>query len=808
MKLKKFSAEIFAGIRDREYEFKDGLNILLGDNEAGKSTVINAIFSALFTPAQIKLNRSQGIEFKNQYLPYPDGDYAAAELLFEVAEKEYKVYKKWSNSNYQGFLELPGGARIEAPAKIADYKNELLNYGKSTYQNIVFSSQKNIKSVLERISAEKNPELVDTINSFLRRAVMELDGISIDQFRNKLEAELEELTKKWDLDSMSVSNSSRGLNNPYKVGTGKIYDSFIAKEKLKKEISGGKAREKEFKKLNENINELQKKEESLKNEINQLAEIEAEINQRAALEIEENNLTEKIEALAKIKERWPQLQAELKELKLKKEKMETELNQLQQEKVRAKKLKEKEALENTKKKIDKLESAVKEIKEKISKNEITAAAVNELENYKRDKEQAEAALKAAKLKLKINFAAADKIKIKTGVGEEKEYQAGEVVEADGYLHLKTEDIDLEIESAEIDFSALKKSYQENKNNFQRLKNDLKVENLKEAREKLNKLKELQNELRVKKEALTELLADNKQKEIERKLNDYQNLKSARKLELIEAEIEAKTAAINKIKTAAAVKTNTIAEWEAEYQSLEEIKGLLKEKRKREEKIKAELAELASLPAEFDSAADFTKELKAKREKNELLNQNLREKLQQLKDLENKLPEISAAEMEAQLEKKEKRFKELVKKAEKLLKIKKVFQKNLKAVDQNSFSPLIESFNHNLKKLTAGKYQSGRINKDFEVALEKEFNQIPANIKLLSYGTYDLVALALRFAIFENLFKGEEAFIVLDDCLVNLDPERKKRAVDLINSYQDKYQIIYTSCNPEHIKDFEANIIKI
>jgi exonuclease SbcC len=82
------------------------------------------------------------------------------------------------------------------------------------------------------------------------------------------------------------------------------------------------------------------------------------------------------------------------------------------------------------------------------------------------------------------------------------------------------------------------------------------------------------------------------------------------------------------------------------------------------------------------------------------------------------------------------------------------------------------------------------------------------MELLSYGTYDAAALALRFAIFDNLFRDYGGFIILDDCLVNFDPERRKNAVRLIKEYQEKYQIIYSTCDSERAAEFKANIINI
>lgn len=43
----------FAGFTNREVEFKKGLNVILGENEAGKSTLVNAIKASLFEPTNL-----------------------------------------------------------------------------------------------------------------------------------------------------------------------------------------------------------------------------------------------------------------------------------------------------------------------------------------------------------------------------------------------------------------------------------------------------------------------------------------------------------------------------------------------------------------------------------------------------------------------------------------------------------------------------------------------------------------------------------------------------------------------------------
>ena len=809
MKIKNFSTEIFAGINNREYQFEDGLNILLGDNEAGKSTVINAIYASLFISPQLKLNTTEGKEFKARFLPYPDGDFAEAELEFEAETETYKFYKKWSNSNYQGFLELPDGRRIEKSGKIKEYKNQIFPYGKSTYNNIVFSSQQDIKTTLKRISAEENPELIDTINSFLRRAVMELDGISIDKFRSKIDNQLEELTKKWNLKADAVSNSSRGVNNPYKVGTGEIYDAYIDREQLRARIKQAEVNERQYEELGLEIKKLKQKEAQIIAEIKELSEIESEINQRAAVELEIDSLAEKTKKMKQVAQKWPKLKAELQKLEQKQETKSAKLAELKAEIERAEKLKKEQEIKSRLAEIRTAEKKLAELKELKAEISATPEQVEKLETYKNKIAAAKASLKAAKLKAKLNFSAAESIKISAGVEGEKTVAEGEIIEADGYLRIKTEELDIEIESAEIDFKSLKKEFEENQQKFEELKTVMKVKDLAQARKKLQELADLKRKIEANKDKIKELLAGEKIEALEADLSELKGLASARETELVRKEIDSLTSELAELNTEIKLKETKIEEFKADYQSLEALKDELQQKEKKIETLQQRLEELASLPEEYDTTAEFISDLKAKREKREEINQNLREKTAKQQQLENSLPEASTREMEAEFKELEQKLAKLKKQAQNLLQIKEVFEEKLEEMDQNSFQPLVDSFSRNLEVLTAGKYQAGMIDSDFSIKIKSaESRELPGKFELLSYGTYDAAALALRFAIFDNLFQDYGGFIILDDCLVNFDPERRKNAVRLIQEYQKKYQIIYTTCDPERAAEFEANIIKV
>ena len=94
MKLLKITLCPFAGFTNHTVHFSDGLNVMFGPNELGKSTLFNAIHSALFISTNLPKNNT---DYKSILPFFPlqgKHDFIAVELQFESEKKLYTLRKK------------------------------------------------------------------------------------------------------------------------------------------------------------------------------------------------------------------------------------------------------------------------------------------------------------------------------------------------------------------------------------------------------------------------------------------------------------------------------------------------------------------------------------------------------------------------------------------------------------------------------------------------------------------------------------------------------------------------------------------
>lgn len=85
---------------------------------------------------------------------------------------------------------------------------------------------------------------------------------------------------------------------------------------------------------------------------------------------------------------------------------------------------------------------------------------------------------------------------------------------------------------------------------------------------------------------------------------------------------------------------------------------------------------------------------------------------------------------------------------------------------------------------------------------------PVTKEILSAGTRKTVLLAFRLAILNYYFPNGDGLIVLDDDLLDMDPNRRLQAAALLKSFAEKNQVIFTTCDPVIAKLLGGNQIKV
>jgi len=129
--------------------------------------------------------------------------------------------------------------------------------------------------------------------------------------------------------------------------------------------------------------------------------------------------------------------------------------------------------------------------------------------------------------------------------------------------------------------------------------------------------------------------------------------------------------------------------------------------------------------------------------------------------------------------------------------------------KNNFAPkLNKKASEMLAYLTSEKYEDMRSNDNFGINLKTNDGGI-VQAEFMSRGTYDLIYIALRFASMSVLTEGKIPPIILDDAFSQLDDERLKKSVELIEKSKEFSQVFLFTCH-ENYKEIlkDSNIIEL
>ena len=539
MKLKSIQLKPFAGISDKKVEFCPGLTVILGPNEAGKSTLLNALKSVLFT--EVELTKVRFDRLMKEYMPVKGGDTIRVSLEFQAEGKDYFLEKIWKPGNRKGssILKSPDQGEFTIDGEVSRLIDELLPAHQGTVNNILLTWQSSLDKTMD-ILHDEDVNIRPDLGAILRSSIMETDGVSVEKLRLRLDREYEDYFQHWDIEKEAPENG-RGINNPYKKGVGKILKAYYEKEGIEKDYNETCKIEIEIDEINKKIQDEESKQNKIKDELNQYKGIKSQIQERQQIENDLRTIDHETEEIKKVNKEWP-----IKENWLSKEaepgvkKIEEKKERIEKEELDARQNQENKEFRKWFKDLQQLHKKSEDAKNELSKvKKVTGEDIEELKSKKQEVKELENKIKA--LKLTISFFAKNRQVLKLKDVSEKEetlsLKQGEKIEKtfQGKLILEHEDWKMEVQAGEgeIDnfISEKERKNKEIEDKFEKLG----VDTFEKAQSINREYERLKNEVVYAKRNFTEKLGEETYAELEKKHKQLGKEKQVRPLEKISAE---------------------------------------------------------------------------------------------------------------------------------------------------------------------------------------------------------------------------------------------------------------------------------
>ncbi len=293
MKINKIKINSYGKLKEKEIKLKDGINIIYGKNESGKSTLLNFIVNSFYGISKNK----KGKEYSDveKYTPWL-GEEFSGKLEYELNNKnKYEIYRDFKKKNPKIFNE--NMEDISKEFNIDKSKGNEFFYEQTKVDEELFLSTVVVGQQEVKLGKQEQNILVQKIANLVGTGD---DNVSYKRAIDRINRRL--------LDEIGTQ---RSREKPINIINKKIEDLEQKKQELEKYEDIKYEIEENKNKLEEEISDLNNKNNLLKEIkiINEKEKIEKE-----KIEIKENIKKENIEKIKLIKEKINKIKNENKNI--------------------------------------------------------------------------------------------------------------------------------------------------------------------------------------------------------------------------------------------------------------------------------------------------------------------------------------------------------------------------------------------------------------------------------------------------------------------------------------------------------------
>ncbi len=797
MKILSIRLHPFGGVSDRTCNFYDGVNVIEGPNEFGKSTLNNALWHGLFTPTNLPpvgLKKALG-----RWYPRPGGDHSRVTLEFESEGRKWTLQKTWG-AGASSIIQSNESAAIAEPGKVQEQLLALVHRNEATWRHVLFVGQAQLTQTMQ-VLKEQSKE-IDDIQPLIAGAAAIPGDISPDKLAAAIEERIEGHFGRWDI-STAGPEKGRGVDNPWSNGIGPQLAAYYAMETVRRELKNVRGYEEQVDEVNTKINGLQSKIEVDRDFVTTGSGLKDGLASHGGLEEKLKRLSGEQTTLKSVLMDWPGAEkliegkeAELKGLKTT---LQSLVDELRSAKMRA-------GAEQLRLTYDKLVEARgawnTEAKRLSESKSVSTELLAELKRLEKEISDLRIKIEAQKLSAKIESKASASLTIVRGTDapETLTLNPAEIWEgqADGKLIVELHDMKISVESGTGDMNAL---FEQLERAIQRRNETLGTlghESLSSAEAAdINHQRCVRDE-KHKKELYIAALLGRTEEEWAVEIAALQALPETRSVATLEA--EQATAMGNEAKLTLEIQEERkkIVNWATEHTDLDTLMTKILAKTGELNAAKLELDGLPPLPEGFSSVSDYLEVLRQK----ERCQSEMEDKLSELKIEQAKwaggAPSQTAEELRDQLEAKEREFQRKQAIGHALMRIRAKLQEVVARSSANDpMEGLASAVAGHFKNLTCGRYDGVKLDGPTPTEIS---GPVVLETGLLSQGTLGSLALATRMALAELYLDGMEGFLVLDDPFTDMDPPRRRAAERCLGEFAKQRQVLFFTCHPDHARE--------
>jgi uncharacterized protein YhaN len=518
----------------------------------------------------------------------------------------------------------------------------------------------------------------------------------------------------------------------------------------------------------------------------------------------------KLEDYKKINRDWPIRENTLSDLKKKLPKLEKQVEELTQKKIQA------EQAEKNRKNVEKYQAVsarkmlVDDAEKKLKSAQVlTEKDLSEIDSAFKQSSLLKTELAAGKLSVVFEAKTSVTLSVTKDLEEpkEKNFKPGESqsFEAGGRLRLDHPDWGMEVTSGEGDFADLVQKIDAADSALDTLLKKHRVGSLEEAKEIHRTYETCCRTLKTAQDNLATDLGDTNFEELESAIKHVAELSGAEPLaDVVEKLVNAQHQ-LEKMNSDLTQQQKVLDEYRQKYNDPDSLLMTMTDSFQKEKELTKKLDALSLMPDGIEDVDAFIETYKQKQEELTRLNQALN-KLE-IDRAGIRPPDQSSEELQEQLDELNDVFDIVLRKGKAILRVREVADELSEHLDQQAFLGLksdIESF---ISGMTDHRYEQIKIDESLPTGfIRSDGNVIETD--LLSTGTLDVLGLAMRLSMANYFVKEQEAFLVMDDPFVDMDPGRQSNAANLLKEYSKTKQLIVFTCHPAHADLMGGNCVVI